>query len=346
MALDPDFLYQGSPPKSVTTYGETVKNIPKWLSDYTQGMIAKANAVAAEPYIGFGGPRIAGFAPEQEAGFAAGEEAAGAYQPYLEGATASTIGGLEEASRSFIDEGNVEQYMNPYIENVLNRQESLAGRTLEEKFLPALQQTFGGAGQYGSRGGVGSMETAGIRGVRDIQENLEEQRLATLGGAYGQAADIFGQDVTRAGQFGLAGGQQLGALGEAAQGLGLRGAGALEAIGAQRRGLEQGSLDLAYGDFREQRDLPFQRLGFMSNIIRGMPMSEQYQTTERGPASVYQPSPFSQMVGGAALYKGLTDDDGIFGGARGGYLRGYAKGGLVTAAEVINLNADDYWEVA
>jgi hypothetical protein len=52
------------------------------------------------------------------------------------------------------------------------------------------------------------------------------------------------------------------------------------------------------------------------------------------------------MVGGAALYKGLTDDEGggIF--ARGGYLRGYAKGGLVTAAEVINLNADDYWEVA
>ena len=342
--LNPDFLFQGAPPKSVTTYGETVKNIPKWLSDYTQGMIAKANAAAAEPYIPYGGPRIAGFDPSQEAGFAAGEEAAGAYQPYLEGATASTIGGLGQASRSFIDEGNVEQYMNPYIQNVLDRQESLAGRTLEEDFLPQLQRTFGGAGQYGSRGGRGSMEDIGMRGMRDIQENLEEQRLATLGGAYGQAADIFGQDVTRAGEFGLRGGAQLGALGEAAQGLGLQGAGALEAIGAQRRGLGQAGLDLAYQDFQEQRDLPFQRLGFMSNIIRGMPISEQYQTTDRGPASIYQPSPFSQMVGGAALYKGLTEDDGIF--ARGGYIRGYAKGGLVTAAEVINLNADDYWEVA
>jgi len=346
MALEPDFLFQGAPPKSVTTYGETVKNIPKWLSDYTQGMIAKANAAAAEPYIPYGGPRIAGFDPTQEAGFAAAEEAAGAYQPYLEGATAGTIGGLEQASRSFIDPGNVEQYMNPYIENVLQRQESLAGRTLEEKFLPALQQTFGGAGQYGSRGGAGSMETAGIRGIRDIQENLEEQRLATLGGAYGQAADIFGRDVQRAGEFGLRGGMQLGALGEAAQGLGLRGAGALEAVGAQRRQLGQAGLDLAYGDFQEQRDLPFERLGFMSNIIRGMPYSQQVQTTERGPASVYQPSPFSQMVGGAALYKGLTGEGGIFGDAEGGYIRGYAKGGLVAAAEVINLNADDYWEVA
>jgi len=77
-----------------------------------------------------------------------------------------------------------------------------------------------------------------------------------------------------------------------------------------------------------------------------MPYSEQLQQTERGPASVYQPSPFSQMVGGAALYQGLTGEDGVFGDAEGGYIRGYAKGGLVAAADVINLNADDYWEVA
>jgi hypothetical protein len=327
-----DFLFQGKPPKSVTTYGETIKDIPKWMSDYTQGVIAKANAAAAEPYIPYGGPRIAGFQPEQEAGFAAAEQAAGAYQPYLEGAAGATVGALGEAGRSFIDEGNVEQYMNPYIQNVLDRQESLAGRTLTENFLPALQQTFGGAGQYGSRGGVGSMETAGIRGVRDIQENLEEQRLATLGGAYGQAADIFGQDVGRAAEYGLRGGQQLGALGEAAQGLGLRGAGALEGIGATRQQQEQRGLDLAYQDFQEQRDLPFDRLSFMSDIVRGLPMGGRETTTERGPASIYQPSPLSQVIGGAGVYKALTE-------ARGGRVRRvrrYAKGGLARVRDMMS----------
>ena len=340
-----DFLFEGKPPKSVTTYGQTVENIPKWLSDYTQGMIGRANAAAAEPYIPYGGPRIAGFTGEQEEAFGQVPGAARAWQPYMEGAAAGTIGGLEQASRSFVDPGNVEQYMHPYIENVLKRQESLAGRTLTEDFLPQLQRTFGGAGQYGSRGGPGSMEDIGMRGVRDIQENLEEQRLATLGGAYGQAADIFGRDVQRAGEFGLRGGAQLGALGEAAQTMGLRGAAAEEAVGAQRQQMGQAGLDLAYQDFQEQRDLPFDRLGFMSNIIRGMPYSRQVETQQRGPASIYQPSPLSQIVGGYATYRGLTGEDSPF-RARGGYVRGYAKGGLVAAAEVIDLSPEEYWEVA
>jgi hypothetical protein len=229
--------------------------------------------------------------------------------------------------------------MNPYIQNVLDRQESLATRSLEEKFLPALQQTFGGAGQYGSRGGAGSMEAAGVRGIRDIQENLEEQRLATLGGAYGQAADIFGADVGRAGEFGLRGGQQLGALGEMAQTMGMRGAGALEGIGATRQQQEQRGLDLAYGDFQEQRDLPFERLGFMSNIIRGMPMTTRETTTERGPADIYQPSPLSQVIGGIGVYKGLTEARGGRIRRRGRRMRRYARGGLAHIRDMIELNS-------
>ena len=92
MANVTDFLFEGQPPQSVTTYGQTVENVPKWMSDYTQGLIARANAAAAEPYIPYGGPRIAGFSPEQEAAFGMVEENVGAYQPFLE-AGASGIGG-------------------------------------------------------------------------------------------------------------------------------------------------------------------------------------------------------------------------------------------------------------
>ena len=207
-----DFLFEGRPPKSVTTYGQTVENIPKWLSDYTQGLIARANAAAAEPYIPYGGPRIAGFTPQQQAAYGLAEETVGAYQPYLE----AGLGAITGAQRRFPEA--VGEYMDPYIENVLGRQEELATRTLEEEFLPRLQRTFAGAGQYGSREGFGSMEDIGVRGVRDIQEGLERQRLAALSGAYGQAADIFGQEQQR----GLLAGQMLGGLGEAAQQLGLR----------------------------------------------------------------------------------------------------------------------------
>lgn len=355
-----DFLFEGQPPQSVTTYGQTVENIPKWMSDYTQGLIARANAAAAEPYIPYGGPRIAGFTPEQQAAFGLTAENVGAYQPYLEAGAAGYGGGLSRAANigraaapfvgrgasMWTDPGVVGAYMDPYIGEVLQRQEDLATRTLEEQFLPRLQKTFAGAGQYGSRGGPRSMEDIGVRGVRDIQEGLEQQRLAALSGAYGQAADIFGRDVGRQAELArLVGGLEeagaramfqgaagLGQMGAEAQRMGLTDAAALEAIGRQQQQLGQRSLDVAYEDFLRQRDLPFERLGFMSNIIRGLPYSRAVQQEDVGPAAIYQPSPLSQIIGAYGAYRGLT------GQAEGGYIEDdydeqeYAIGGLAKAA--------------
>lgn len=351
-----DFLFEGRPPKSVTTYGQTVENIPKWMSDYTQGLIAKANAAAAEPYIPYGGPRIAGFTEEQERGFELGEENVGAYEPYLEQAgagagaaaagTETGLGFLQQAGESTFP-GAVDQYMDPYVQNVLNRQESMAGRTLKEKFLPQLERQFAGTGTFGSRGERGH-EGTGMRGVRDIMEGLEEQRLATLSGAYGQAADIYGRDIGRQadvgaqmGQLGLQGAQQMGGLGAMAQEMGLKDAATMEAIGAQKQQMGQRSMDLAQRDFQEQRNLPFDRLQFMQSMIQGVPYSRETQRTDVGPADKYQPSGLQQILGGAAAYKGMTGEGGLF-SARGGRIRGYHKGGLARA--VIDLDPSE-WEV-
>ncbi len=367
-----DFLFEGRPPQSVTTYGQTVENIPKWMSDYTQGLIARANAAAAEPYIPYGGPRIAGFTEDEQAAFGMTEANIGAYQPYLEAGAAGYGGGLQRAanirrsadpfleagSRQWTDEGVAESYMNPYIGGVLDRQEQLATRTLEESFLPSLQRTFGGAGQYGSRGGTGSMEDIGVQGMRDIQEGLEAQRLEALSGAYGQGADIFGADQQRQAELAritgaleeagaqsmFAGAEGLGRMGEAAQRMGITDAASMAEIGQQQRGMDQASLDLAYQDFLEQRNLPFERVGFMSDVIRGLPSPGGYtQRTDVGPASIYQPSGLSQLAGAYGVYRGMTSAEGgyidgeyedITGYADGGYImpEEYGIGGLATAA--------------
>jgi hypothetical protein len=249
--------------------------------------------------------------------------------------------------------------MSPYIGNVLDRQEALATRTLEDEFMPRVSGMFGGAGQYGSRGGTGSMEDVAIRGTRDIQEGLEAQRLEALHGAYGQGADIFGRDQTRQGEMArivgaleeagaqsmYQGAEGLGMLGSEAQRMGLVDAAAMEGIGAQQQGLDQRSLDLAYQDFLEQRNLPFDRLGFMSNIVRGLPMDRMMTRTDVGPANVYQPSPLSQIVGAYGVYRGMNpgeaeggyieaDYDDVTDYAEGGYAypKGYAEGGLAQYA--------------
>ncbi len=360
MPTNLDFLFEGQPPQSVTTYGQTVENVPKWMSDYTQGLIARANAAAAEPYIPYGGPRIAGFSPEQEAAFGLVEENVGAYQPYVEAGAAGYGGGLsaaaniarsadpylQQATGSFTDPGVAQQYMDPYIQNVLARQAEESGRQLTERFIPALQGAFTGAGQFGSRGGYGSMQDIGTRGVREIAEGLQSQQLAALSGAYGEAGTRYEAERGRYGQLAetrgaleeataarmFEGAAGVSTLGEAAQRMGMTDAAALESIGIQTRGMDQASMDLAYQDFIEQRDLPMARTAFMSDVIRGLPDPGGVSTrTDVGPASIYQPSPLSQLAGAYGIYRGMQN-------AEGGYIDGeyedvtnYADGGYVDA---------------
>jgi hypothetical protein len=79
-----DFLFQGNPPASVTTYGETTSNVPAWYSDYTQGLISKANAIAAEPYQPYGQARIAGYDPLQTAAYNNTANLSSTYQPLMD----------------------------------------------------------------------------------------------------------------------------------------------------------------------------------------------------------------------------------------------------------------------
>lgn len=357
-----DFLFEGKPPKSVSTYGQTIESIPKWMSDYTQGLIARANSAAAEPYIPYGGPRIAPFSGEEEEAFNLVGENVGSTSGMRGEAAGAVRGGLDafseradpygagapyaaKAGEAFPDA--VGRYMDPYVQNVLNRQESLATRTLNENFLPSLQRSFMGAGQMGSRGGFGSMEDIGVRGIRGISENLEEQRLATLSGAYGQAGELFGADATRNAQLaqtmggleeaggrldiqrgmaGFEGARTLSDVADSTSRQGYTDAAALESVGRSRRDMGQRSLDTAYGDFREQRDLPFERIDFMSDTIRGLPSGRTTQRNDFGPADIYQPSGLAQIAGAYGTYKGLT------GNAEGGYIDHntgrYMEGGL------------------
>jgi hypothetical protein len=194
------------------------------------------------------------------------------------------------------------------------------------------------------------MEELGIRGTRDIMEGLNEQNLAALSGAYGQAGELFGADRTRDIQAGeirggleeaggrlgvqqglgmLQGAETAGQLGEASSKLGYADAAALESVGRSRRDMGQRSLDTAYGDFREQRELPMDRVKFMSDIVRGLPTSTSTQRTDYGPADVYGPSGLDNIVSAYGLYKDFQ------GNARGGYIPGrYAHGGLALAGKL------------
>lgn len=328
-----DFLFEGKSPPSVTTYGNTTSNIPQFMSDYTQGLIARANAIAAEPYQMYGGPRVAGFTPDTQNAFNVTRQAAGSYMGPLaqalgltEQAAAPGSSGLataapylSQAAQRFGSQ-QAQQYMDPYVQNVINRAELEANRNYNENILPSLSNKFTAAGQYGSS----AMAREANRAARDITEGLQSQSGAALSNAYTQAGNLFNTDQARQLAVGqsmgqLAGqqqgamlqaGQQLGNLGQAQQALGLKGAAALDTVGQEQQALNQKNLDTAYQDFLNQTQYPRQTIDWMSSVIRGLPAPVSTQTTSTGPGSVFQPSPLSQL---GAFGTGIAGLQKLFG---------------------------------
>jgi hypothetical protein len=361
-----DFLFEGKPPASVTTYGQSVQNVPTWLSDYTQGLIARANTVSAEPYQSYEGPRVAGFSPLQQAAQTAAGDNVGKWGGLTDAAAgqyssvANSPGALSQASQylqgaggSYID--NVQKYMNPYTENVIDRSTELANRNLTQKLLPSINSNFIKSGAFGSA----AQQRAVGNALRDTTGEVQSQARAALADSYNTGASIYGQDASRQLQAGqttgtlagqdldrqLATGQSMGALAQLTSQLRGQDTAGLAAAGADQQAQTQRNLDTAYGDFQAQRDYPKEQVNWMSQIINGLPnQGGTTNTSSTGPAENYQPSLASQLASLYSIYQGVKGKSrgGLAQYSRGGRSmvpvrrRNYAQGGLATMRRISN----------
>jgi hypothetical protein len=160
---------------------------------------------------------------------AANTNTAGQYQPY--GSAASNLYGqstdalglssaspyLQAAGQSSAQ--NINQYMNPYNEQVTNRIAELGARNLSENILPSIGSDFIKAGGYGS---TRQRDLVG-RAARDTQDSILAQQAQALQQGYGQGLTASAADLGRygnlAGTAGSLGTQQQGLLQSAASGI-------------------------------------------------------------------------------------------------------------------------------
>lgn len=300
-----DFLFEGKAPTPVTLTGTSTVQLPEWYTQYTTDMLGRAQGVANLPYAMYPGPRIAGFTPGERTGFEATKTAATAYQPFLTG-TAETLGKAGEVSPLGVAQpylgaaaktfpSAVQEYMNPYTQNVVNQIAEQGVRQLQEKYLPAVGQEFIQAGQFGVGPGSTRMGEFGARALRDVQEAVLAEQSKALQAGYGQAADIFASDVGRqaqlagtAGQLGIGEAQALrdlasryGETAGEAQRLGLTGAEAITGVGTKERAMQQANLDLAYQDFLRQEGYPKEQIKFLSDVLSGVQIPKTEISTQQ-----------------------------------------------------------------
>lgn len=311
-----DFLFQGQPPASVTTYGTATTGLPQWLSDYTQGLVTKANSIAGEPYQAYGGPRVAGFTQDQTNAFDATRDAQGIWQPSYNAGQGAIQGAMEmnplsqaqpymnqAGQTSYSQAGN---YMNPYQDAVVDRMGDLAARQLREKLIPAIGDDFTKAGMYGS-----SRQTREVgNALRDTQESVLAQQSQLMNQGYQQSMQNASTDMNRFGNLGQLAGQltsqqqqnlgslgyNAGVLGQLGQSSALKDAAALEGIGTTQQNLTQQNLNTAYNDFLEQRQYPWTQISNMNNAIRGMPYQTSTTSTNTAPGTTFAPSPLSTIA--------------------------------------------------
>lgn len=342
-----DFLFGGSPPPSVTTFGNQQTQLPPWLSDYLQAVAGRATEAAGQPLVQPNFPRIAPFTPDQQAAFSATRGIAGQVNPILDdarnalaaagrspGASAAAEPYMKRAGASSAD--TVSSYMSPYTKGVTDEIARLGARNLHESLLPGINDTFIKAGGFG---GTRNQDFVG-RAVRDANESILAAQSGALERGYGTALSAAGADADRARSAGqlaattadtdiqralsraTAGGNLAGTV----QQTGLRGAAGLGAIGGEQQALDQRNTDLALQDFLEARGYPRDQVTFLSNTIRGLPHSTSTDTTRTGPADRYQPSLFSNLAGGGLTLAALSRAFGEEGARGGGLLSSIVSG--------------------
>lgn len=348
-----DFLFQGTPPPSIDNFSSTSANLPDWWQSYLKAQVAKASAIAGEPFQGYTGPRLAPLTADQTGAFDLARGNLGITDPAFanaEGAlttarnlspTGAADPYLADASRTFPEAAD--EYMNPYMTGVVDRIAELGNRNLMEKILPSVQDSFIAAGQPGSA----RSEEFTARAIRDTQNEILGQQAGALATGYGQAAQTFGADASRFGALGatagnLAGGEMAGlgnlatttgALGTARQKAGLTDVATQEAVGQTLQAENQKNLDLAYQTFLEERDYPRKNIAFLNEALRGQAPPASTTTTGTAPATVLNPSPLAAIAGTGSLIGALAG----LGKRRGGsirrgapVLRGrYARGGAL-----------------
>jgi hypothetical protein len=287
------------------TQEQTVRLAPfqeKFLADIFASAEGLTGAGSMMPYAE---QQLAGLSDAQQQAISSAMQGVGAYQPYLQqGAEAmgQGIGALgtaqQGAAGAVYDPNSYKDFMDPYTEDVIAATQADIARQ------GAMQQNQIGAGAArsgafgGSRQGIAEGEIA--RNVMDQQARTGSQ-LRSQGFAQAQtAAQQAAQQQLRQAQLTGQLGQTVGALGSATAGLGQLGQqmgvqdiNTLLGIGGLQQQSSQQALDVARANELAQQALPYQQVGFMSDIFRGVPALQQTTSTTTTPP----PSTTSQMLG-------------------------------------------------
>jgi hypothetical protein len=296
----------------------TQTSIPDYAKPYVEELLGNAQGLTdinQNPYMQYMGDRVAQFTPLQQQAY----ENAGLMQTsgQLQDATAlagqAGLGALNTQYTfrpSNFDAATAQSMMNPYMQNVVQRQQSDAQRQADiaaqaMNAQAARSGAFGGSGNYLQRAQAagnlarqkGDIQAQGLNNAYNqamgqyntqYQQNAQQQQFGAGLGLQGlQTANQAATNLANIGNTQY--NQNMGILGMQNQ------------FGGQQQQQVQNVLNNQYQDYLNAQNYPYKQLGFMSDMLRGLPLTQQSST-------VYQaaPSMVSQAAGLGTAAIGLS----------------------------------------
>lgn len=309
----------GSNPTQIT---EQQVGFAPQVQPFAEALLGQAFSLtdtASNPYMQYMGERQAQFMPLQQQAF---ENAAlMATAPQLEQGTAlagqaglmglGLMGAYDPSkfkSQSFTGTGVAKNYMSPYIQNVVDVQQREAKRQAEiaaqgQQAAAARAGAFGGARDIINRNEANRALQTQLAGIQATgQQNAFQQAQQQFNAeqqARQQAAQLREQSRQYGAGLGLQGLQAamqsantIGNLGQQQFGQAMDINRLQQQYGTQQQQQAQNILNQQYQDFLNFQNYPYKQLGFFSDILRGVPLTQTGSALYQAP-----PSATSQLIG-------------------------------------------------
>ena len=243
---------------------------PSQMAMY-EDLYGRAKGIAAQPFVPYTGPRVAGFSPDQLRAF---EATRGLFETGMQFDPLTDIRGIAEAPIPSLLEADISAYQSPFQQQVIDTTLADIQRQADIARQQAQDVAIGAGAFGGSRSAI--LEAESQRPFADVmartaaglrQTGFEQAQRAA-------EADIARQLAGREFRAGLLGGISA----EQQRRLGMLGG-----IGTQQQALQQRALDIPYQEFQRALAYPTQQLGLLAQGVSAQP-----QLT--GKTSAYQPS--------------------------------------------------------
>jgi hypothetical protein len=291
--------------------GTSESTLSNWAGPYVTNMLGQAQAIANSPYQTYQGPMTAGESGLQSQVFQGlgnlsfptqlgqSYSSTGAYQPPTMGANAYTPGAIgtgagadmgggicalgtggNTPTTSTGSTGIASQYMNPYLQSVLNPQMDELRRLSQVNLQPNLAKLTQAGGYGGGRQAI--MES-------EANRNLLQEQNKAIGQGYASAYDKGTQ------QFNTEVGQAKDLTNMFAN------------AGAAQRGINQEGITADYNEFLNQRDYPMKQTQYLQSMLQGLP----YQTVTNSPLGKSGMGQLAEITGSLPSVEQTLKDLGL-----------------------------------